>query len=74
MTEFLWPLTALCGLGLAGWLYIKTLDRLHPEHVPEPSATELMASLDEFKAQVSSRIDNIVGKLEMRANRFGARE
>ncbi len=74
MTDFLWPLTALVGIGAGGYLYFLTLNRLHPEHVPEPNAKMILALFEEHKTEVNSRLDNIQGKLELRATRFGARE
>jgi len=74
MTDFLWPLTALCGLGLGTWLYVLTLNRLHPKTEPAPDAAKLFELFEEFKAQQLKEIDNIRGKVEMRTVRTGMRE
>jgi len=66
MSEYLWPLVALIGVLLSGYIGVEVMNRLLPKNPPEPSATDLFKAIEEHKAQVDARLDNLTSKLEMR--------
>lgn len=70
LTAFIW-VSVPCGIALTGFLV--WLNRMHPQHPPLPSAEDLRKELAEHKEEVKKQLDNIQGKLEIRAMRPGTR-
>ena len=69
-----WTAVACLMVLVFAWSFKVWIDRLHPAREPDPTGAELLAALEEHKEDMAKDLENIRGKLELRAPlRPGAR-
>lgn len=69
MNEILWPIVASLAVGAAWYSFREWLDRMHPrkDAVPELDVQDLKGLLEAHREQVEKDLENLRGKIEMRA-------
>jgi len=69
-----WTAVACLAVLVFAWSFKVWIDRLHPAREPDPTGAELREMLEAHKDDVAKDLENLRGKLEMRApSRPGAR-